>query len=351
MISPAGWTKINRDSDYIYKILPALYRLKILNENDINALTIWKKIVPLIENDFLSKEDSIEVNRKYISFRKNFIFSLMFNEPKIFFEKYFSNINETEIFHICNIYQYAVGGRPRRISYLTLLERRFGIPVNYEAYPFFCEESLNVKLLKQKDFYKGVEVYVTPFDLITRYITIDSICHYKDAVEWCPIQYACWNLVRKLKEELVEKRLLTNMSFYGCLSSYLILQLLVENYEVIPVTSDADQFIKLVSNVLFKRESGFIGKILEESKLIAKNIKSLDFSESGRFSDLLDIHKILMIKNYLEWPSDEKVFQIIDYLKIERRGYEFEEFLILAHLIDKILDSNHISVTMLFWNS
>lgn len=351
MINPAGWTKISRDSDYIYKILPALYRLKILNENDINVLAIWKKIVPLIENDFLSKEDSIEVNRRYISFRKNFIFSLMFNEPKIFFENYFPNINETEIFHICNIYQYAVGGRPRRISYLTLLERRFGIPVNYEDYPFFCEESLNVKLLKQRDFYRGVEVHVTPFDLMTRYITLDSLCYDKDAVKWCPIQYACWNLVKKLKGELAKRQLLTDISFYGCLSSYLILQLLVENYEVIPVTADADQFIKLISNVLFKRESGFIAKTFEESKLIAKNIKSLDFSESGRFLDLLDIYKILMIKNYLEWPSDEKVFQIIDYLKIERRGYELEEFMILVHLVDKILDSNHISITTLFWNS
>lgn len=317
------------ESKRIFSFLPALYHFKFLEKSDKEIHIISKKVMPLIEGDLIF---DINYSDQYIHFRRSFHFSLMINEPEIFQEKYFRNLFHQDIsmFHICNIYQYVIGKNPRRISYLTLLRKAIvNEPFNYEEFPEFPEDShcnLNG---------------ITPFDLLMRY---KSILNFSDDPK--TLEYTAMSYIKKIERSLKDKQLIENSDQSSALIAYLLIQILIE-------TGNYKNFREFILNFPPKREDNFITENrINEAILLNEKSKDLNIFIQGKYRKLCNIYKVLMFKSYLENPTDEKLVNIVRFLKTrEYKHIEFHQLLIATMLVDMITRSSHLPLLILFWRS
>lgn len=308
--------QIGRIDEMISKIyretfsLNALFSSGILQHNDLDSEKIIRKLIPLVEAGI--KIDSIHIYKDKIFLNNPLLMEFLNGKLSIN-----EVIYDILTFHLCNIYTYVRGLLPRRISFLTILrEFLLNNKIDYKRYPKF--NRINLSLYEDENYY-----FTSPFDLFITNELIGYSSHHCG-----PIIKVLTNFISKILGDLVKIK-----SDYRTLM-YILLQIIVERSQKIPKNSIESH----LRRILRKKDNKFI----TESTL--KYLRELKNVWIFPRSKLEYITPMLLIKDYLEYPSDEKLVLLIN----ESDAYINELLTIAVKIVDYLFNLEHGKLILLF---
>lgn len=350
-------SSIGSRSKAFFKALNALYAFKILDLDDIDHKVIMRKLIPLIESYIIDDFSEIRYGKDWIHFPRDYYFSLMINNPKKFFKKYFPDLYKCNpnSFHLCNIYQYVVGGIPRRISYYTIAKHLIlDQDLNYNEFESFPAESLKSKNLKID---KEIErpYFTSPFDLYIK----ESSFRYGDKSIYGLLYVCCDNFVEGIAKEIYEKINIQVTDDIVRRLSYILVQILTENVPIVYLSLNRNRFKFELAKAMGKKDNKFINEKTIEMSLapwnklgiIYSSKEYIEPSETEAFSVLDIIYDILLFKDYFEYPTDEKILFLIDRAKrihIVKAYHNLAKLLCATLVVDKVLGLKHFPIVLLF---